>query len=703
MDLLIVGCKGREYSIIKKLKESPFCKSIHCIGTFTNYGILKLVNGYHQIDSLTNFDKIKVIINKYHINLVIIGPEQPLESGIVDNLNCYCIGPTKDLAQIETSKCFTRTLLNDNFSNYQPKFKIFESIDGLNDFINELGNNYVIKPDNLTNGKGVKISDLHFKNLNQGIGYANELLKNNGKFLIEEKLDGFEFTLMSFCSNLVLKHMPLVHDYKTLSDENYKMTGGMGCYSCNNHLLPGVTTDILKTAQMLNEETIKLLKDKYPEQNYIGILYGSYIITDNGLKLIEFNCRFGDPEVISIMQILQTDLVEIFDSMCCNNLEHLDINYKNEATVCKYIVPRNYPDISNIKYQIKINDNLDEHNLIYSGIFKNANQLLMNGTRALAVVCNNVDIDLAEQNVENIISGISGYIKHRKDIGYNVYNNIIKFNNNEIITKNNLEMGYNNNIILSLTNSLSDKIVISKCCNNYHYLGQDLVNNCINNLIALGCTKPLFLMNYISLNKLNSKIHQIIIKDITNLCNKYNIKFNNKIDNNQKYQNLIGTITGIQNLKFNNVKLNDTILAIKTDYINGLKTINQLLTETEIKNNGNSLLSPSVCYLNDINKIINLNIVNGIISLSENGLINGLTEILPNNLNAEIYVKNWEYPFIYQYLLKKGLSELDLLTNFNCGLGLILITNRPDKIKEKIDVIEIGKIITGNKSVLFKF
>ena len=171
-------------------------------------------------------------------------------------------------------------------------------------------------------GKGVRVSGEHLKNIDEGIAYANEIINIGGNFLIEEKLVGEEFSLMSFVDGKVCKHMPVVQDHKRAYEgDTGPNTGGMGTYSFGNHSLPFLSTKKdINEAQKTNELVAKQLFEETGTP-YVGILYGGFMLTRDGVKVIEYNARFGDPEAMNVLSILESDFLSICISMVDGNLK----------------------------------------------------------------------------------------------------------------------------------------------------------------------------------------------------------------------------------------------------------------------------------------------------------------------------------------------------------------------------------------------
>ena len=190
----------------------------------------------------------------------------------------------------------------------------------------------------------------------------------------------------------------------------------MGTYSDSDHKLPFLEDNHIKSAQKINEQTARALKQKFGE-GYKGILYGGFIATNAGVQLIEYNARFGDPEAMNVLSILETDFIDICKSIISGNLSNLDINFKNVATVCKYAVPDGYPDNPVKGNPIDVSSIKDKNLLFHASVELKDEKLIQMGSRAIAVVGHGESIWEAEQIAEKNISKVQGPLFHRKDIG----------------------------------------------------------------------------------------------------------------------------------------------------------------------------------------------------------------------------------------------------------------------------------------------
>ena len=415
--VLLIGSGAREVAIAKKINESITPTLLYCIAPTTNPQIEQLSEQYFE-QSPTDVSGVLKLINNLSINLAVVGPENPLEAGLVDALEeigIGCVGPKRAVAKIETSKAFARNILDLCCPEKNPERKEFDSIDGVKEFLQHLNEDYVIKYDGLMGGKGVKISGEHLHSIEDSLSYASSIINGGGTFLVEEKFLGEEFSLMSFCDGTSCAHMPVVQDHKrAFEGDTGPNTGGMGTYSFANHSLPFLSKQDVLDAQQTNER-VALELYKQTGQRFRGILYGGFMLTKKGVKVIEYNARFGDPEAMNVLSILETDFIEICNAIVSGSLASLKISFKNEATVCKYAVPVGYPDSPSKNFEVFCNP--EDHNLYLAAVQKTAGGLIATGSRTAAFVGINQKIGVAEKLAEKGVSGVRGNLFHRKDIG----------------------------------------------------------------------------------------------------------------------------------------------------------------------------------------------------------------------------------------------------------------------------------------------
>ena len=417
--MLLVGSGAREHALAKTITRSNRPHKLFTFGSSTNPGLVELSFDYLS-GNITDPEAVAGFAEKHAVSLAIVGPEAPLETGVADKLwdmGIPVVGPKKQLAMIETSKGFTRDLMADYKIPGCPAFKFFSGLDGVGEFFETLGENFVVKADGLMGGKGVKVSGDHLQSHEEGVAYCQELCDANSTFVIEEKCIGEEFSMFSFCDGTTLKHMPPVQDHKrAYVGDKGPNTGGMGSYSATDHSLPFINNNDIEAAQAINKLVVDALKDKTGE-GYKGILYGGYMATADGVRVIEFNARFGDPEVMNLLSLLETDIIDIFEAIANESLDTLEVSFRPQASVCKYTVPEGYPDNPEKGFVVDTSRISKPDQLFLGAVDLKEGQLYATGSRTAAVVGIADTISEAEAEAEVLINQITGNLFHRPDIG----------------------------------------------------------------------------------------------------------------------------------------------------------------------------------------------------------------------------------------------------------------------------------------------
>lgn len=417
MTLLLIGSGAREHAIARALKKHNPTLSISACMSTHNPALMAICDTVfhhkrHDVAPIVSF------ATAHHSTLAIIGPEAPLQAGLADALaaaNIPTIGPTQPLARIETSKGFARDILSKHKVAGIPRYRFFDTYSDMAlGYLNELGSDFVIKADGLMGGKGVLISGEHLHSHAEAIAHCQQL---HQPFVIEEKLSGPEFSLMSFVDGNSMIHMPVVQDHKrAFVGDKGPNTGGMGSYSLPNHRLPFLTESALNAAQKINENAMLALQAE-TQARYVGILYGGFMLTQHGVKLIEYNARFGDPEVINVLSILNDDFLDICQHMVAGTLHTIRPTFKAEATVVKYIVPKGYPTNPVKNQPIHLHHVTQPERLFYASVDQESNQLIMTGSRAMAVLGLGKTIAAAEKQAQQTAAQIGGDCFFRADIG----------------------------------------------------------------------------------------------------------------------------------------------------------------------------------------------------------------------------------------------------------------------------------------------
>ncbi|NOR48191.1 MAG: phosphoribosylamine--glycine ligase, partial [Methanosarcinaceae archaeon] len=295
-----------------------------------------------------------------------------------------------------------------------PIFGVFTEKSEMDAFIDKVGN-VAVKPAGLTGGKGVKVMGDQLPDIGAAKVYAASLLEGDS-VVIEENLVGEEFTLQAFVDGKSLAFSPTVQDHKRAFEGDLgPNTGGMGSYTNTGALLPFLVSDDVEQAKQIMKDTVRALYDETGVL-YKGTLYGQFMLTKDGPKVIEFNARFGDPEAMNVLPLLETDYVDVISAIADGTLANLDVKFSEKATVCKYAVPAGYPDNPTKDSEVIAGD-IGDALLFYSSVYEKDGKVYTTGSRAVAVVGMADSIADAEAIAQNALDNIEGDLHSRRDIG----------------------------------------------------------------------------------------------------------------------------------------------------------------------------------------------------------------------------------------------------------------------------------------------
>jgi phosphoribosylamine--glycine ligase len=424
MKVLLVSSSARGHAIAEALVRSRHRPEIISVSPQINPGIAMLTDALFPMD-IMDFESVLAVAKKTKPDFAVIGPDDPIGAGLADRLTeigIESMAPKKALAQIEASKGFARELMEKHGIDASPKFRVFGSGQGseMNKFVEqELHGDFVVKYDGLKGGKGVKVSGEHFSTTAEGIAYAEECIAECGRVVIEEKLVGVEFSLLSFVSGTKVVDMPAVQDHKRAYDgDTGPNTGGMGTYSDSNHSLPFLSTADLSRAKEINRKVAAALEKECGEP-YTGILYGGFMAVRDGIRVIEYNARFGDPEALNILPLLSSDFVEICQAIISGELNDDLVTFEKKATVCKYITPKSYPEAKKEKGEsIEFPKPFAHSHIFYGDVSRDADGgLHLGGSRTAGIVGVGDTIESAEKIAQPLCEQVKGPVRFRWDIG----------------------------------------------------------------------------------------------------------------------------------------------------------------------------------------------------------------------------------------------------------------------------------------------
>jgi len=423
MNVLLIGNGAREHALAEAVVRSRYQPGLYAFMKSNNPGIAGFCKDY-EIGSYGDLETICARARTWSVDFAVIGPEDPLDRGVVDALKeegIPAVGPTRSLSRLETSKSFTRDLVKKYGIPGNPRFQNFSSFTGIEAFLDTL-EGIVLKPDGLTGGKGVMVQGDHFGSKSEALALCRDILREHPSLTIEEKMEGEEFSLQCISDGRTVIATPPVQDHKRrFVDDKGPNTGGMGSYSDRNHLLPFLRVEDIAEGLAITRKVAEAIFRETGEP-YKGIMYGGFMATRDGVKLLEYNARFGDPEAMNVLPLLKTDFIDLCRAVIDGTLDRLSVEFERKATVCKYIVPRGYglpkdhPDAGSTSSRIEVGD-VGRARLYYSSVDRKTDGLYMTSSRAIGVVGIAETLAEAEKIAEEAVSAVSGPVAHRPDIG----------------------------------------------------------------------------------------------------------------------------------------------------------------------------------------------------------------------------------------------------------------------------------------------
>ncbi|MFN3395269.1 MAG: phosphoribosylamine--glycine ligase [Thermodesulfovibrionales bacterium] len=415
MKVLVIGGGGREHAIVWKLSQSRHVDKIYCMPG--NAGIAEIAE---CIDVNNDFDALLDFVKYEWIDLTIVGPEAPLSKGIVDIFEKEgrkIIGPNREASRLEASKVFAKDFMR-RYGIPTAQYKVFTSYVHAEDYVRFKGAPIVVKADGLAAGKGVFVA----KTIDEAIDALRLIMKEKAfgeageRVVIEDCLDGEEASFMAFCDGRTVIPMVSSQDHKRVFDNDEgPNTGGMGAYSPAPVITKEIEDIVMK--KIMNP----VMKGMMAEgMRYKGILYAGLMIKDGLPYVLEFNCRFGDPETQPVLTRLQTDLVDISFAILEERLSEIEIKWRPDASVCVVLASRGYPGKYDkgkiIKGLDKFKDTKDLF-IFHAGTAYNNGDVITAGGRVLGVTALGKDIAEARERAYKAIRDIHFEGMHfRKDI-----------------------------------------------------------------------------------------------------------------------------------------------------------------------------------------------------------------------------------------------------------------------------------------------
>ena len=413
MKIMVIGGGGREHAIVKKLKENPNVTALYCLPG----------NGGIAWDAVcvpiaaTNLDSIVRFAKEHSIDYAVVAPDDPLAMGAVDLLETIgvpCFGPRKNAAIIEASKVFAKELMK-RYGIPTARYETFDDMDAALRYLETAPMPAVIKADGLALGKGVIIAQTlsEAKEAVRAMMEDKRFGKSGERIVIEEYLEGPEISVLSFTDGKTVVPMVSSMDHKRAGDGDTGLnTGGMGTVAPNPYYTPEVADRCMREIFL---PTIRAMAAE--GRPFKGCLYFGLMLTKDGPKVIEYNCRFGDPETQVVLPLLKTDLLTVMQAVTEERLADCPVTFSDGAAACVILASEGYPGSYQKGFPIRIPDDLNAE-IFTAGVKETDGQLVTSGGRVLGVTATAPTLKEALQKAYAAAERIRfENVYYRRDIG----------------------------------------------------------------------------------------------------------------------------------------------------------------------------------------------------------------------------------------------------------------------------------------------
>uniref|UniRef100_G3UV84 Trifunctional purine biosynthetic protein adenosine-3 n=1 Tax=Meleagris gallopavo TaxID=9103 RepID=G3UV84_MELGA len=709
--VLVIGSGGREHALAWKLAQSPHVKQVFVApgnaGTANNGKISNSAVLVSNHTIVTQFCK------DHNIGLVVVGQETLLAAGIVDDLQAAgvrCFGPSAKAAQLASNTSFAKAFL-DRHGIPTARWKAFTNPQEACRFI--ISTDFparVVRARGPAARKEVTIAASK-EEACKAVQEVMQVEKMFGEIIvIEELLQGEELSCLCFTDGVTVASVPLAQAHKRLLDgDQGPNTEGMGAY-CPVPQVPEVL-------EKINDAILQHVIDSLRQEGaaYVGVLQMGLMLTKDGVKILNFKCQFGDPQCQVILPLLKNDFYEVIQAAIDGKLcSFMPTWSENSTAVCVVMASLGYPGEYDKGMEVTGLLQAKELGLqvFHAGTTLKDGRVVTSGGRVLSVTAVKEDLMTALGEANRGVAAI--YFKgatYRRDIGHR---GIRLLKQSLYVSKGTSRKvrgfagffdlkasGYDDPILVSQTKGLGPKLQIAQACKRHDTIGQDLVALCVNDILAQGA-EPLFFLSYFSCGKLDVKVTEAIKEGIADTCKNAGCAFLGReiaevtsMYSSGEYD-LAGFVVGAVErgqmlLGLQRADEEDVFIGLASSGIHGraFTIIRKILLMSSLhysspapgscgdKTLGDVLLTPAKLYSPSLLPVLRSGHVKSFVFIAEEGLLEGISRILPEHVSAILDALTWKMPEIFCWLYKEGnLSEKEMAQTFNCGIGAVLVVQK---------------------------
>jgi phosphoribosylamine--glycine ligase/phosphoribosylaminoimidazole synthetase len=688
-------------------------------------------------------------------DLVIVGPEAPLAAGLSDALNnagIACFGPSRTAARLEWSKSHTRELAAQ-LGLPSPAHGTFGSsdADAAVAWWRALGRSVVVKQNGLAAGKGVVLPMG-----DDATEHAIRAFAHDGNFVLEERLSGPECSLLAFCDGRIAVPMPIAQDHKRIGEgDTGPNTGGMGAYAPAP--VPYDAAEL--TATFIQPVIDHLAAVGTP---FVGVLYAGLMLTADGPRLLEFNCRFGDPEAQAILPLLDSDLAAIAFACAQGSLTQDLVRWKSGAACAVVGAAARYPDTAAIGDVISCDEaQLSDQQLVFfaAATERPDGSRVTSGGRVLAVTGLGDDLAAARDAAYGALTHVSfNGMQVRRDIGWrapgamtrsyasagvsidegnravsmlkeaverthteNVLGGIGAFGGGLDVT---FLKSYERPVLVASTDGVGTKVELAARAGRPEVSGMDIVNHCIDDVLVQGA-RPLFFLDYIAASTLDSELVAAVVGGMAAACEASGCVLlgGETAEMPGVYMpgafDVAGTLVGVVDrsmmLPRPGIAAGDVLIGLASSgpHTNGYSLLRKIFQWAALDAQPepldrplvDALLTPHRSYLNVLSTVLEKDLALALAHITGGGLLENVPRILPEGTSAFIDTKSWPEPPLFQLVrqLAPNLPDSELYRTLNMGIGMVVVARADDVSAVQAAIDEetwvIGEVIAGDREV----
>uniref|UniRef100_A0A8C4XMC3 Trifunctional purine biosynthetic protein adenosine-3 n=1 Tax=Falco tinnunculus TaxID=100819 RepID=A0A8C4XMC3_FALTI len=748
--VLVIGSGGREHALAWKLAQSPHVK--HVFVAPGNAGTADNGKISNSAVLVSNHTIVTQFCKDHNIGLVLVGQEALLAAGIVDDLRAAgvrCFGPSAKAAQLASNTSFAKAFL-DRHGIPTARWKAFTNPQEACRFI--ISTDFparVVRARGPAARKEVTIA----ASKEEACRAVQDIMQDRmfgDMVVIEELLQGEELSCLCFTDGVTVASMPPAQAHKRLLDgDQGPNTGGMGAY-CPVPQVPEVLLE------KINDAILQHVVDSMRQEGtaYVGVLQTGLMLTKDGVKILNFKCQFGDPQCQVILPLLKNDFYEVIQATIDGKLcSFMPAWSENSTAVCVVMASPGYPGDYDKGMEVTGNSKELGLQVFHAGTTLKDGRVVTSGGRVLSITAVKEDLMKALGEANRGVAAIRFKgATYRKDIGHRGIR-LLKQSLGLIYKERHLEAvtgdvlfhqpetsivkvggfagffdlkasGYDDPILVSQTKGLGPKLQIAQVCKRHDTIGQDLVAMCVNEILAQGA-EPLFFLSYFACGKLDVEVTETIKEGIDEACRNAGCAFLGRevaevtgMYSSGEYD-LVGFVVGAVErgqmlLGLQRADEEDVLIGLASSGIHGcgFSVIRKILLMSSLrysspapgscgdKTLGDILLTPAKMYSPSLLPVLRSGHVKTFAFIAEEGLLEGISRILPEHVSAVLDALSWKIPEFFCWLYKEGnLSVEEMAQTFNCGIGAVLVVQKDlgqhvlKDIQRREEAWLIGKVV----------